>query len=426
MKKTILLFPLFICLLLVSTINAQTVLNSGDVMITGINAGNGDIAFVTWVDLQPGTKIYFTNNGWNSAAASTATGNGRNKEEIATWTNSTSGIIRAGSAIVTKTADTYTASVGTTTVFSNAGAANPALRIQDGDQITIYQPESGNGYSANNADAATFKGKVISIAAWLYNFVSSGTIDDTKTYLPSDLVSYSVFHSTGFLNPYIHYKGVRTGLAIDAYKTLLLNSSQWQNDWALPLSTTSFAPGSLPVKLIKFTAAFASANVSLRWTTAAELNLLKYEVEYSSNAVDFNKVGEVSAEANTGNNEYAFKHIPADGAICYYRLKMVDHDGAFSYSPVERVQKTSLNISMSLKPNPVVDQRLSVSANNLPRNSYALIISNNAGVMVYKQNINHSGGEMVLPVQLPSLAQGIYHVQLLGSDIKLRSTFMVK
>ncbi|MBE7171956.1 MAG: T9SS type A sorting domain-containing protein [Williamsia sp.] len=432
MLKNVYLFLWVIGSLMAGNLHAQTTLNPGDVMLTGINAGNSDIAFVTWVTLQPGTRIFFTNNGWNSTEPTTAAGNARNVEEIATWTNTTANAIPPGTVVVTKTASPYTANIGTTTVFSNAGTPNVSLMIQDGDQITVYQSASGNGYSSNNNDAATFSGKAISISAWLNDYLTSDpesgetVVSDETTYLPSDLASYSVFHSTPFLNPYIHYRGARTGLSTAGYKTEVMNSSTWQNDWFSALDATAFALGVLPVRLVKFTAQWKPAGIELNWETAREIDLQKYEVEYSSNGTVFLKAGEVVANQTSGEGHYSFKHQPDAGSKHYYRLKMVDKDGSFIYSNIQIVQKALQAGSLTIKPNPVLDQRLTVATNELPKSTYSLQISNGSGIIVYRQTVNHTGGEMSLSIQLPSLAAGIYHLQLIGNEVKLHSTIMVK
>lgn len=427
MRKKLYFFYLIAGSLMSTILYGQTTLNPGDVMLTGINAGNSDIAFVTWVSLQPGTKIYFTNNGWNSTGLTTAAGNARNVEEIATWTNSTTNTILPGTVIVTQTASPYTASVGTTTVFSNAGTVNPALKIQDGDQITIYQPLSGNGYSSNNSGTATFNGKAISINDWLNDYLTTGsTVSDATTYLPSDLASFSVFHSTPYLNPYIHYKGTRSGLSTAGYQTLVMNNGNWQNDWVSPLNAASFSLTTLPVRLIKFTAQWKSTGIELNWETAQEINSQKYEVECSNDGTVFFKAGEVAAGQTAGEGHYSFKNQPDAGGKHYYRLKIIDKDGSFVYSNIEMVQKALQTGTLTIKPNPVVDQRLTVATDNLPKSKYSLQISNGSGIIVYRQVLNHTGGDISLPISLPSLKAGIYHLQLISDQVKLNSTIMVK
>lgn len=406
---------------------AQTTLNAGDVMITGFNANDASMAFVTWVDLQPGTIIHFTNNGWNSAQPSTAAGNARNMEEIATWTNTSGGTVTAGTVIETKAIAPYPTSIGTLSVFSNAGVATPDLLLQDGDQITIYQATTGNGYSANNSAYVNFTGKVISMTNWLYDYMTWGIIDDERTFLPSDLADVNIHLDTPFLNPYLHYIGSRTGSPIAGYKALILLPANWQNQWVVPLNTTAFAvSGPLPVKLLQFGVVAKQATVELNWLTAQEVNLHKYEVEYSSNAQTFTKVAEIAATNQSSEQAYRLVHTPATAAQHYYRLKMIDIDETFTYSQVQKVQTAMQVRTMLIKPNPVVGQRLTITVAELAKNNYTLQLSNASGIVVHRQLVNHTGGGFTHALQLPGLPAGLYHIQLAAGDVKLLNTVMVK
>ena len=45
---------------LTTTIKSQTTLSKGDIAIVGYSTGDDSFAFVTFVELQTGTEIYFT------------------------------------------------------------------------------------------------------------------------------------------------------------------------------------------------------------------------------------------------------------------------------------------------------------------------------------------------------------------------------
>jgi tRNA threonylcarbamoyladenosine modification (KEOPS) complex Pcc1 subunit len=241
--------PLFFLLILFSfcfTIaNAQspTVLTPGDISITGFNAGNGDIAFVSWIDLNPDTKINFTDNGWLSSEPTTTANNARNLEEIVTWTNTTGATIVAGTTIVIQTAAPYTTNYGSTTVFSNSGASSPNLQLKGGDQITVYQTNStGTGFSPDNSATATFTGTALGIVTWPFDWQTSGGISNSSTYLPSDLSANSTLFMSDYLDPYLQYVGARSNLSIAEYKALLNNvTDNWYNEWEVPMNATPFS-----------------------------------------------------------------------------------------------------------------------------------------------------------------------------------------
>ena len=84
----------------------------------------------------------------------------------------------------------------------------------------------------------------------------------------------------------------------------------------------------LPVELTKFTG-YNDGDVNvLNWTTASELNSLKFEVEKSLDAINFTYIGERPAAGNSSlplNYSLVDEH-PIVGNN-YYRLKMIDMDG---------------------------------------------------------------------------------------------------
>jgi hypothetical protein len=77
--------------------------------------------------------------------------------------------------------------------------------------------------------------------------------------------------------------------------------------------------------------------VKLTWATASEINNKGFEVEMSEDGLAYQKVAFVEGRANSTNtNNYQLSTNNAhDG---YYRLKQVDFDGTFSYSPVVFVE----------------------------------------------------------------------------------------
>ncbi len=88
----------------------------------------------------------------------------------------------------------------------------------------------------------------------------------------------------------------------------------------------------LPVTLRGFSIIEKNCTAVLSWISETEINLNKYEVEYSTNATAYNKIGELLGKGS--NNSYSFTNkILIDGKG-YYRLKVVDIDGKYSYSDI--------------------------------------------------------------------------------------------
>lgn len=100
----------------------------------------------------------------------------------------------------------------------------------------------------------------------------------------------------------------------------------------------------LPIKLMSFTAQRSGQNASLTWTIASESNVDVYEIEVArgNEALQtgaWSKIGEVASLGNTTSmRTYQFLDVEDNKfGVRYYRLKTVDLDGSFSYSPLRSV-----------------------------------------------------------------------------------------
>ena len=102
---------------------------------------------------------------------------------------------------------------------------------------------------------------------------------------------------------------------------------------------TGAGPVFLPVSLLYFRANWEDNKVALAWATAVEQNNDYFLVERSSNATEFRTIKKVNGAGTTSaeSTYFTYDEHPGKGKI-YYRLKQVDLNGAFAYSPVEVVE----------------------------------------------------------------------------------------
>ena len=115
-------------------------------------------------------------------------------------------------------------------------------------------------------------------------------------------------------------------------------SEFWLNNGGFDKSTP------LPVKLVDFTAQKQNDDVLLKWKVASETDVARYEIELARGnaelqAGNFVKTAEVTGLGNTTNlRTYTFTDTEADKfGPRYYRLKIIDLDGSFTYSPIRSV-----------------------------------------------------------------------------------------
>lgn len=113
----------------------------------------------------------------------------------------------------------------------------------------------------------------------------------------------------------------------------------------------------LPVSLINFVAEINNNHVRLVWSTASEENVLRYEIEKSVDGDNFDLVGSLYAHGNSNSLiDYEYSDIGTrniNNGILYYRLKIIDADGNFSFCPaIEVTLSKSGTGSVSVKPVP--------------------------------------------------------------------------
>ena len=91
----------------------------------------------------------------------------------------------------------------------------------------------------------------------------------------------------------------------------------------------------LPVELLSFNATRQNSDVKLQWKTAQEANSHHFDIEKSYDGLHFNLVASKTAAGNS-NTILTYNYTDANvaGGTVYYRLKLVDIDGSYSYSAV--------------------------------------------------------------------------------------------
>ncbi|MBE2231186.1 MAG: T9SS type A sorting domain-containing protein [Chitinophagaceae bacterium] len=116
------------------------------------------------------------------------------------------------------------------------------------------------------------------------------------------------------------------------------------------------AQSTLPVTLISFNAAYRNGTTLVNWETEHEVNFSHFEVERKTTG-DYSSIESRNPLGNTGRSSYQvsdnISSLTED--VVYYRLKMVDLDGKFTYSPVVMVRKEKKALTgLALNPNPVI------------------------------------------------------------------------
>ena len=183
-------------------------------------------------------------------------------------------------------------------------------------------------------------------------------------------------------------------------------------NWSLTtVKLVDFSTVTLPVTLLEFTARADNEKVKTSWRTAQEINLNHFIVEHSVDGAHFNAIGTVAAKLNAGNpNDYEFVHNNPAAGSNYYRLKQVDNDQKFSYSPVVKINFTAGKRQPVAYPNPVKNNlTLSVPNELFTNESYQVVIMDAKKSLVIKQTLSQPTSQ----INVAHLAAGTYWLVIL-------------
>jgi len=157
----------------------------------------------------------------------------------------------------------------------------------------------------------------------------------------------------------------------------------------------------LPLQLLGFSGSRQQGYNQLQWQTAGEVNTRQFELETSSNGLDFTTIATVNA-AGSGNNHYSYQDKTIYSGKLFYRLKMIDIDGRFTYSHAIWINNQQA-AAVSLYPNPARGLVNINLGNSGMINTKAVLYSANGSLL---QNILITAPQQQINVQ--SLAKGVY------------------
>jgi hypothetical protein len=101
----------------------------------------------------------------------------------------------------------------------------------------------------------------------------------------------------------------------------------------------AYNSASLPLTLLRFSVMNMNGKAFLSWSTANEINTAFFVIEKSADAMHFASLATVESTKVPGlQNEYAYADANPSGGINYFRLRITDRDGRFSYSPVVSIR----------------------------------------------------------------------------------------
>jgi len=332
----------------------------------------------------------------------------------------------------------------------NPSAANPFTAGQTVNaNLTVSGIGRGSGINANaganryNANSwntasidpdAYFEFTLTPNAGYEINFLSFGFTGERSGTGPTNFA----FRSS--LDGYT--ANIASPAATGA--TIILNGAAYQNittsitfrlyGWGASGATGTYSVNDftfsgmapLPIELAFFDVVTKDENTSLTWSTATELNNDFFQIERSPDGRTFEAIGEVDGAGTSYETlQYAFTDEKPLSGWNYYRLKQVDFDGQFAYSPVRAVlmgKATANSDQLRLFPNPAANEIFIQSPANIQPGDLLEIFDQFGRLVLQREAVEALDG----PLDLFLLPAGLYVARLQTEDGAATGTFLVK
>jgi hypothetical protein len=211
----------------------------------------------------------------------------------------------------------------------------------------------------------------------------------------------------GYLYTYIYYK------AFSLEDGMFMTSG----DTDIRGRTVALSMLSLPVTLLSYEATLLSnKKVKLDWSTSSETNNHHFEIEKSTDGINFTSIGRIDATGN-GNAvaRYSFTDAETISRNTFYRLKQMDIDGNSKYLGTKLISVGSNHTPATVYPNPAQGNTITLVAGDQPL-PLAWRISDVQGRVIRKGTMRQSQEE----INITDINNGIYFLQIGEQVIKMK------
>jgi len=176
----------------------------------------------------------------------------------------------------------------------------------------------------------------------------------------------------------------------------------------------------LPITLVSFEGKLQNNAAILKWVAENPDRFNRFDIERSIDGIKYEKIGMLPVQTNTTYNFYD-KNLP-NSKVVYYRLKMVDNNGVFTYSTIVTI-KLPLKFSNALVyPNPTMGELNIKLYEPLFKNS-TLQVLDVTGRMVKQQSI--SANNLNISLDVKNLSTGRYFITITNNQQVINESFVI-
>jgi hypothetical protein len=192
-------------------------------------------------------------------------------------------------------------------------------------------------------------------------------------------------------------------------------------------STIVVTPAVLPLYLLQFTGKKESTGNLLEWISENEVNLNGYEIERSTNGASFTTIAVKHATAVSGTKtNYSFIDVTVVNGTSYYRLKMIDNDGKYTYSNTIVISSTKNGdfVISNVAPNPFTEKVALTITLAKAAPLQLQLIDFSGRVCSTKNTTGTKGNNNIEFTGLGKLAAGVYYIRVNTADAVLQQKIL--
>ena len=172
----------------------------------------------------------------------------------------------------------------------------------------------------------------------------------------------------------------------------------------------------LVIELLDFNATLTrDKNVLLNWRAYVDDEAKGFEIERSKDQNNWENIGTVNLKTSNFTSDYSFLDQQPLQGRSYYRLKMVEISGSSRYSKTRLIQIDQLITKLKIYPNPAKNIVL-VTFTSKASQAVTIQLRSISGQVMIKKSIILDQNENSIPIELTSIANGLYIVELITAD----------
>jgi hypothetical protein len=170
----------------------------------------------------------------------------------------------------------------------------------------------------------------------------------------------------------------------------------------------------LNVDLKNFSGQLVQTRANIRWNVVTGSSINYYEVEKSTDAVNFTTIGAVNAVATMSS--YEFTDPQKLEQLTYYRIKLNERGEVFTYSPIITLSNQEIDFDIKSVSNPVTDH-LQFTYTLPAHGKVRVYLSDIFGNLVLQQQMNGKKGWNNGNIELTkNLSKGIYILSITNNS----------